>query len=148
MCRRIVRKASDKTSIEKEKEVHIYIDFTCKICIFIVSTKPSHLSASLKICGNTLYPLILDTFSTGAMLCDILYSKGYKVIRVLSGDLEGLLGRHYHIYYYFLLLLLFFIITTIFYYYYYFLLLLLFSIATTIFYCLLSILEAEYSPVC
>jgi ATP-grasp domain len=35
--------------------------------------------------------IVVDTFSTGAMLCDLLYSKGFKVIRVLSGDLQDLL---------------------------------------------------------
>ena len=35
--------------------------------------------------------IVVDTFSTGAMLSDILYKRGYKVIRVLSGDLGGLL---------------------------------------------------------
>ena len=35
--------------------------------------------------------IVVDTFSTGAMLCDLLYSRGFKVIRVLSGDLQDLL---------------------------------------------------------
>ena len=35
--------------------------------------------------------IIVDTFSTGAMLADALFKRGYKIICVLSGDLEGLL---------------------------------------------------------
>ena len=35
--------------------------------------------------------VIVDTFSTGAMLADLIYKKGFKVICVLSGDLAGLL---------------------------------------------------------
>eukprot|EP01038_Epipyxis_sp_PR26KG_P016284 gene16284-22181_t len=35
--------------------------------------------------------IIVDTFSTGAMLADIVYKMGYKVICVLSGDLKDLL---------------------------------------------------------
>ena len=34
--------------------------------------------------------IVVDTFSTGAMLSDILHKRGYKVIRVLSGDLGDL----------------------------------------------------------
>jgi hypothetical protein len=35
--------------------------------------------------------VIVDTFSTGAMLADIMFHRGYRIICVLSGDLEGLL---------------------------------------------------------
>jgi len=34
--------------------------------------------------------IVVDTFSTGAMLSDILYKRGFKVVRVLSGDLGDL----------------------------------------------------------
>jgi hypothetical protein len=35
--------------------------------------------------------VIVDTFSTGAMLADIMYKRGFKIVCVLSGDLKGLL---------------------------------------------------------
>ena len=40
---------------------------------------------------NSEAVIVVDTFSTGAMLADALYKMGLKVICVLSGDLEGLL---------------------------------------------------------
>ena len=33
--------------------------------------------------------IIVDTFSTGAMLADLMYNQGFKIICVLSGDLAG-----------------------------------------------------------
>eukprot|EP01036_Dinobryon_divergens_P038510 gene38510-50572_t len=35
--------------------------------------------------------IVVDTFSTGAVLANMLYKDGYKVVCVLSGELEGLL---------------------------------------------------------
>jgi hypothetical protein len=35
--------------------------------------------------------IIVDTFSTGAMLADLMFHRGFKIVCVLSGDLAGLL---------------------------------------------------------
>ena len=68
----------------------------------IKSRTPSMIS--LTKCEAPKYVIVIDTFSTGAMLSYLLFKAGYHIIRVLSADLgdlldmipEGLDGLEYH----------------------------------------------------
>jgi hypothetical protein len=93
-----------QTFMGDEKSVHVPIQFSDVLYrrYFGAEPEPSfvRLHKGMRMPSMSFGPsdkkkaeavIVVDTFSTGAMLCDLLYSKGFKVIRVLSGDLADLL---------------------------------------------------------
>lgn len=59
--------------------------------ITLVDTTTS-VKASLDVTDQKEAVIVVDTFSSGALLANILFKLGYKVICILSGDLKDLLS--------------------------------------------------------